>query len=128
MPYKIGHVGIIPWQELELTAGASAAIELSVGTAMTASGIATGTTAPKYISMSTQKIEANETAKVPVIPADADVIFETVLSADSASIAVGTKYTIDTTGGMITATSTSGVAEVVSFDGKAKGDKVRVRF
>lgn len=128
IPYKIGHVGIIPWQELVLSAGSSADLVLDVGMALTASAVATGTTAPKFISMARLTIPRNESARVPVIPADADVIFETQLSEASASIAVGTKYTIDTTGGMITSTSTSGVAEVLGFDGTAKGSKVRVKF
>jgi hypothetical protein len=41
---------------------------------------------------------------------------------------VGTKYTIAADGEMITATTESGVAEVMSYDGTAMGSKVRVRF
>lgn len=125
MPYKIGHVGIIPWQELPAAAG-----DVKVGMAMVMTGgkltKAGATTAPTHICMCTKTAEAGEL--IPVLPADADVIFETVLSEASSGIAVGTKYTIDATGGKITATSTSGVAEVVSFDGTAKGSKVRVKF
>ena len=57
-----------------------------------------------------------------------ETVYETELSVASASIAKGAKYTIDTTGGMITATTDGGVAEVVDYDGTTAGSKVRVRF
>ena len=57
-----------------------------------------------------------------------DVVYETELSVDAAELARGAKQTISTDGNYITATTEGGVAEVVSFDGTAAGDRVRVRF
>ena len=74
--------------------------------------LATGTVRPQYLSMTiTESME-----------------LECPLSAASASIAIGTKYTISATADSITATSDGGTATVISFDGKNQGDLVRVRF
>lgn len=88
---------------------------------------ASGTDTPEFIAM--QPVTAAPAGSViAVIRVQKDVEYETSLSVASASIAVGAKYTLDTTGTAITATTTNGVAEVTSFDGKAAGDRVRVRF
>nr|MBQ8244290.1 hypothetical protein [Oscillospiraceae bacterium] len=114
-----------PWEYLE--AGALGTV--AVGTALTVSaGVlakATGEARPSYICMYGGMVEAGDV--IPVIRVHEETVFETELSVASASAAVGAKYTIDTTGTMITAT-TGGPAELVSFDGTAAGDTVRVRF
>ena len=85
------------------------------------------TATPKYIAM--QPItSAAAGSKIAVVRVSKDVIYDTVLSAASASIAKGAVYTLGSDGLSITATTTSGVAEVVDWDGKASGDHVRVRF
>ena len=104
---------------------------LHVGTALAFSGgtlnIASGATMPEFICM--QEVEASAAGQmVPVIRVSADTLYETELAEASASIAAGPRYTLDANGEKITATSTSGVAEVVSFEGKAAGDRVRVHF
>ena len=48
--------------------------------------------------------------------------------ADSAAIGVGDKVTIHTDGMQVTATKTSGVAQIVALDGQAVGDRVVVKF
>lgn len=88
---------------------------------------ATGTTAPTHVSV-TAKTVAADGDTVGAIRITDGMVFETSLAEASAAIAVGTKYTIDTTGSMITSTSTNGVCEVVSFDGKATGDRALIRF
>lgn len=85
------------------------------------------TTAPTYIAME-PVTSAPAGTKIAVIRVQKNVIYETELKAASASIAAGAKYTLHTDGLGITATTTSGVAEVVDWDGKASGDAVRVRF
>lgn len=65
---------------------------------------------------------------IPVIRVSPDVVYETQLQAANASIAAGAKYTLHTDGLKITGTTTSGVAEVVDWDGTAAGSNVRVRF
>jgi hypothetical protein len=116
-----------PWEKKPASNG----LELKVGTALAFSSgnlvKATGTTKPEYICMEdvTTK-EAGQMIHVERVRPETE--YETELSVASASIKVGVKYTIDTTGTMITATTDSGVAEVTEFDGTAVGDKVRVRF
>ena len=125
LPYSYDHTKPDAFEYLPAAAGS-----VEVGMALAFSGgklqKVSGTTKPEYLCMADLTAEAGET--IPVIRVSDDTIYETELSADSASIALGTKYTIDATGTMITATSASGVAEVVAFDGKTAGAKVRVRF
>lgn len=116
-----------PWEKLP----AAASLTLQVGTALTdADGnlaIATGENKPTHICM--EDVTTTEAGqKIHVERVRPETVYETELSAASAAIAVGKKYTLDTSGEAITATDTGGVAQVVSFDGTAKGDKVRVRF
>ena len=108
-----------------------ATIAVKVGDALIfssgAAALATGTSAPVYISAAASA--ASDTARqIPVIRVDKATVYQTKLSEASAAIAAGTKYTRATTGDSISATATGGVAEVVSFDGKAEGDFVRVRL
>lgn len=84
------------------------------------------TTKPAYLAAGS--CAAGSANVIPVLRVSDEVIYETALSEASASIAKGAKYTLSSDGLKITATTTSGVAEVVSWDGKAQGDKVRVRF
>lgn len=114
------NAGVSPWEKVPCSAATS------VGTALTAAGaVASGTSAPAYIAVEERAAGAGYVNAIRVTDGD---VFETQLSEASSSIAVGTKYTISADGAKITATSTSGVAEVVSFDGKAAGDTVCVRF
>lgn len=116
-----------PWEKLPAANG----LTLHVGTALAYSGgnltLATGGTMPTYICME-DVINTEAGQKIHVERVRPETVYETELSAANASIAAGAKYTIHTDGETITATDTSGVAQVVNYDGKAKGDKVRVRF
>ena len=116
-----------PW-ELQPAANG---LELHVGTAMAFSSgnlvKATGTTKPEYICM--EEVTTKEAGqKIHVERVRPETEYETELSVAATSIKVGGKHTIDTTGELITATTDSGVAEVMSFDGTEAGSKVRVRF
>ena len=57
-----------------------------------------------------------------------DMMFETTFQAAASSVKLGDKVTLHTDGLQVTATTASGVAEVVGMDGTAAGDRVRVRF
>lgn len=110
---------------------AAASMATAIGEAMTVSGgklvKATGTTAPEYICMTdNEKTAAGDLVACQKV--QPGVIYEAELSAANTSIAVGNKYTIGTDSGSITATTESGVAKVVAFDGTAKGDKAYVTF
>ena len=106
-------------------------LALEVGTALRFDGgvlvLATGANMPEYISM-TKKTTLTDGETVAVMRVANDVVYETELAADNAALALGEKYTIDDSGGKLTATTADGVAQVVAFDGNTAGSKVRVRF
>lgn len=119
---KDGHV---PFEYMQ-----AGALTLEIGTALTVTAgklaLATATTAPTYISQFLGTTVDGDI--IPVTRVQSEMIYETELSVASADIAVGKKYTIDATGGKITATDTGGVAEVTALEGTAVGSKVLVRF
>ena len=126
IPHK-WHSESEPWEKKPAANG----LELDVGVALVLSGgtlaKATGTTKPEYICMEqVTTTEAGQMVHVERVRPETE--YETTLSVAAASMKVGGKHTIDTSGTMITATTDSGVAEVMSFDGTSAGDKVRVRF
>lgn len=109
------------------------AITPKVGMALVQSSgnlaIATGTTAPTYISMCEKDSACTAGDIIPVIRVQKDMVFETNFSAAATSINLGDKVTLHASDGMqVTATTTSGVAEVVYMDGTASGSMCRVRF
>lgn len=109
------------------------AITPKVGMALTQTtgnlAIATGTTKPTYISMVEKTAACTAGDIIPVFRVDPDMIFETSFSASASSIKLGDKVTLHASnGGQVTATTTSGVAEVVYMDGTGSGDMCRVRF
>lgn len=109
------------------------AITPKVGMALVQSGgnlaIATGTTKPTYISMCERETACTAGDLIPVLRVQPDMIFETVWSAAATAVKLGNKVTMHASDGLqVTATTESGVAEVVGIDGTAVGDTVRVRF
>lgn len=109
------------------------AITPKLGMALTQSSgnlaIATGTTKPTYISMVDRDTACTAGELIQVVRVSPDTIFETTFSATATSIKPGDKVTLHASNGLqVTATTTSGVAEVISMDGTASGDAVRVRF
>lgn len=110
----------------------AAAITPKVGTALYFSSgnlaVATGTTKPEYISMIDCDAALTAGDIIPVIRVAPDIVFETKSSASYAERKIGDKVTIGSNGDAVTATTTSGVAEIVYIDGTSSGDMVRVRF
>lgn len=108
------------------------AIQPQVGLALTMTSgnlaIASGTTAPTYISMREEDAAVTAGTIIPVVRVLDSIVFETTFSAAATSIKVGDKVTISSDGTQVTATKTGGVAEVVWMEGTASGSKVRVRF
>lgn len=111
------------------------AIQPKVGMALTQSdgklAIATGTTKPAYVSLYEAGATLSAGDIIPVARVDHSQVYETTLSASGTSLKLGNKVTLHASSGMqVTATTTSGVAEVIEFpDGsQASGAKVRVRF
>ena len=108
------------------------AITPKVGMALIQSGgnlaLATGENKPTYVSMAEKESACTEGDIIPVMRVLPDMMFETTFSAAATSIKPGMKVTLNTDGLQVTATDTSGVAEVISMDDTASGSKVRVRF
>lgn len=89
--------------------------------------LATGTNKPTYVCVSNiPETTAHEIVAVERV--SPKIIFETTLSEADSDIAKGEKHTISADGNEITATTSSGVAEIVSFDGTDAGSKVYVRI
>lgn len=111
----------------KLTVGSKA---LAIGTACVLSDglliAATASTKPTYVTLAAGesgdeipcgRIESNQVYEVPVS------------AAPTASLKVGVKVTLDTTGQKVTATVENGVATIVSVNGAtAAGDLILVRF
>lgn len=114
------------WKYMEASAIGDCQIGLALKVTSGKLAKAGSTDVPAYIAMYKGTVAAGDV--IPVMPVDGSVEFETELSVQNTSIAVGAKYTIDTTGMMITATTASGVAEVIEADGTAIGSRVLVRF
>lgn len=110
----------------------ASAITPKIGLALVQSSgklaVASGTTKPTYICMCEKSAAVAAGTIIPVIRVEPDMVFETVSSASMASINLGDKVTIASDGLRVTATTTSGVAEVVAIEDTASGGKVRVRF
>lgn len=82
-----------------------------------------------YIAMFEGTVATSGSTDYPVVrAADDNVIWETTLSDADPDIAAGLKYCIHTDGAQHDGGKTNGVLEVIDFDGKAAGDRVRVRF
>ena len=98
---------------------------------------ATGTTKPEFFSCQNLVIGTDGLPLI-VTPVRDDIIYETTNSAEItlASVPIGSKLTLHTNGTQVTATTTSGVAEVVEIIPKAGSDSgkaavgsiVRVKF
>lgn len=108
------------------------AITPKVGTALVLSGgnlvVAAGTTKPTYICMTERDAAVAAGELIPVFRIQPDMAFETTFSAAATSIKLGNKVTIATAGDQVTATTTDGVAEVISMEDGTVGSKVVVRF
>lgn len=108
------------------------AITPKVGLALTLTSgklaVASGAAKPSYICLKESETAVKAGEVIPVARVMDDTVFETTASVALTAINVGDKVTLSADGMEITATKTDGVAEVVSMDGAAAGDKVRVRF
>lgn len=82
---------------------------------------------PAYICVGVQ----NNAGELPVVKVEDYMTFETTLSTapgDGVTLKMGDKLTLHTDGAQVTATTASGVAEVVTIDGQTAGSAVTVRF
>lgn len=109
----------------------TASTQYEVGDALVLSGgklaKATGTTKPAYICAAKYSAPASGMEDIAVYPVYDTQEWETTLAVEG-QLTPGTKVTIHTDAAQVTATTTSGVAEVISADGSAIGSNVVVRF
>ena len=128
LPYKFDGSG--KPQSLEYLP--ASAITPKVGMALIVSSgklaVATGTNKPTYICM-TEGPTLTAGDVIPVLRVTPDMVFETTFSASASGVNDGAKVTLHASNGMqVTATTTSGVAEIISRAGSASGDRCLVRF
>lgn len=109
------------------------AITPKVGLALVESSgnlaVASGTTKPEYICMAEYENAVTAGEIIPVVRVTNDIVFAAPLSEAGTSLKVGQSVTLASNGLELTATTTSGVAKIMEFEGgQAKGDIVRVVF
>lgn len=107
-----------------LTPKVGLALHMNSGTL----AVAGGTTKPTYICMCEKQDTLKSGELIPVVRVTEDTIFETTSSVSMTSVKAGSKVTLSSDGLYVTATTTDGVAEVVSIEDTTAGGKVRVRF
>lgn len=110
----------------------AAAITPKIGVALKQSSgqlaVCSGTTKPDYICVTERAAAVAAGTLIPVIRVNEDTVFETEFSASASEIKLGNKVTIASDGARVTATTASGVAEVVYIEDSASGGMCRVRF
>lgn len=89
--------------------------------------IAAGSDEPEFICVEEHSAAVTAGDLVTVVRVDPGTDYETTLSA-AGTLNIGDKVTIASDGLRVTATTTSGVAEIVAMEGTASGDTVVVRF
>lgn len=85
------------------------------------------TTKPEFISMN-KDVTGGEGVEIAVQVIEEDMEFRVPLSAAGTGLKLGDKVTLNTDGAQVTATKTSGVAEIIGIEGTAIGDTVIVKF
>lgn len=120
--------GIIPGLEY-LPAGAITP-QIGMALVMTDGNLAAcgATTRPQYICATAAESALTAGTIIPAFRVLEGTLFATSWSAAASAVNAGDLVTLSADGMQVTATTTSGVAEVVSMDGTAVGDTVYVRF
>lgn len=126
IPYASPPGGCVPWEYKEAAAMASCQVGLALTVTDGKLCPATGSTRPRYISMYGKPTAEGQ--QIPVLPVYADMKFVTRFSEDASALKVGDKVTIDETALYATATTASGVLEIVSMDGTAADAETIVRI
>jgi hypothetical protein len=125
-PCKSDIVATTPFEYHPTTAAEEYAVGETLKLASGALTKASGTDTPVFIAQESATGAAGKKIAVYRIPKT--MIFEVPLSADGSALAVGNKVTIASDGLRVTATTASGVAELVELGGTSSGSAVRVRL
>lgn len=84
------------------------------------------TATPEFICAAKKTVTTTDT-ELAAYPVENNQEYETVLSTDG-SLVIGSKVTLSSTSDSVTATTTSGVAEIVAAEGSTAGSVVVVKF
>ena len=120
--------GIIPGLEY-LPAGAITP-QIGMALVMTDGKLAAcgATTRPQYICATAAESALTAGTIIPVFRVLEGMLFATTWSAAASAVDAGDLVTLSADSMEVTATTASGVAEVVSMDGQDVGDTVYIRF
>lgn len=124
--HKVDNTAVCAPTTKQITANTEVAYKVGDALVITSgkAAKATGTTKPTHMCVETAT-GADEISAYIIEP---NQEYEVPLSAVGTSLKVGDKVTIHTDAAQVTATTTSGVAEIVAINGTAVGDTVIVRF
>lgn len=127
IPHTIEGGGTLPFEMQP-----AAAITPKIGLALVFSGgklaICGATAVPEYICMTESDSAVGAGTMIPVIRVNHRVVFSVPATAAMTSVALGSKVTLHTDGLQVTATTASGVAEIVGREGTDVGSAQYVRF
>lgn len=112
-------------KQLAATSGVAYKVGDALGISSGKAVKVSGTTAPTYICAEAKTAGASDEISAYLIEPNQE--YETTLQTDG-TLTVGVKYTIHSDSAQVTATSTTGVAEVISVEGTTAGAKVVVKF
>lgn len=126
LPYKCDRSTQQPWEYMPAAAGNYKAGQLlTVASGKVSALSAASKTTPPYLCMADITAAAGQI--IPVQRVTDDVIFETQLSAEAASAAVGTKLEVSADG-LSADAAAAGTFEITWLDGTAAGSTVLGRF
>ncbi len=125
LPYSTDSGAVLPWEYLPAAEGSYRAGQLlnANGGTLTPVGAASKVT-PGYLCMADITVEAGK--PVPVTRIQNTTIYETTLSAEAASAAVGSMLQVSA-GGLQADAAAAGTFEVTYIEGTAKDSVVRGR-
>lgn len=104
------------------TAGAN--LDAGVAVGYSSGKLVANNTAPEYVTLAAAK----QNEQIAVKRIYEDEIYETTLSASGSGLSLGNKVTVTSDGKQATATTTSGIFEIIAMDGTDSGSKVRGLF
>lgn len=127
IPYsnKDGHV--IPWVKVPFGA-ITPVVGLGVYMSSGVAALATGTQKPEYICMEQHEDAVTSGTEVLCIAVAGDTVYATTNSASFSAINIGDKVTLASDALRVTATTVSGVAEVMYIGGTGIGSEILVKF
>lgn len=127
IPHTIEGGGSLP---LEMMPAAAITPKIGLALAFSSGKLAVcgATVAPEYICMTESDAAVAAGTMIPVMRVNHRVVFSVPATASMAAVALGTKVTLHTDGMQVTATTTSGVAEIVGREGTGAGAAQYVRF